>query len=264
MRVTFDPVADGLRSIDAAQTAMAQAEWQVSSGKRLQAPSDDPSAAQRIVAEHASLASLDTYTRASDSASTRLSSLDTALGDIVNQLSAGMTAAASAQGTTATQTVRDAAVATLTGVRDAIAADINTSFNGVYLFSGSKATSKPFERVSGVWTYRGDANSVSVDIDSGSSVTLATSGQDILQGSDAQNVLTSLDSLIAAVQATTRPRSRPAPTRCSAPSTARRTRRLSSASTRSVSTTASSACRRNKRRRRRGCRRTRTPTSPRR
>jgi flagellar hook-associated protein 3 FlgL len=205
MRVTFDPVRDGMPSINQAASAFAEAQWQVSSGKRLRAPSDDPAAAQRIVGEHASMAGVDAYQRAADSAASRLTSLDSSLGDIVNQLSTGMTAAASAQGSTATQTVRDAAAATLGGVRDAIAADINASFNGSYLFGGSKSTTKPYDNSSGSWVYQGDNQSVTNDIDNGRSVTLATSGQAILQGSDATDVLSSIDALITAVQAGTNP-----------------------------------------------------------
>jgi flagellin-like hook-associated protein FlgL len=46
---------------------------------------------------------------------------------------------------------------------------------------------------------------VTLDINTSRSVTLATSGQSILQGSDPQDVLTTLDSLIAAIQAGTNP-----------------------------------------------------------
>ena len=54
MRVTFNQLRDGITQINAAAEEFAQAQWQVSSGLRLRAPSDDPAAAQRSVLDQAS------------------------------------------------------------------------------------------------------------------------------------------------------------------------------------------------------------------
>lgn len=198
MRVTFDPIRDGMPAIDNAASDFAEAQWQVSTGKRLRAPSDDPSAARRVINEQAAVSGLDAYTRAADSAASRLTTMDSVLGDIVDKLTQGLTAAASAQGSTATQNARDAAATALLGIRDSISGDINTAFNGSYLFAGSQSTVKPYDNSSGAWTYQGDAVSTTVDIDSGRSVTLAVSGRAILQGSDATDVLTALENLASA------------------------------------------------------------------
>lgn len=198
MRLTFNSIRDGLDAINAASEQFAAAQWQVSSGRRLRTSSDDPLAAQSAVNDQAELGTLDSYRRASDSAVSRLAMLDSVLGDVVDKITQALTAAQSARGSAVTPSGRAAAADALTSVRNAIAGDINTTFNGNYLFSGSKATTKPYVQASGVWTYQGDAAAVTLAVDRSRSVTLATSGQVILQGSDSTDVLSVIDSLAAA------------------------------------------------------------------
>jgi flagellar hook-associated protein 3 FlgL len=197
MRVTFNSIRDGLDAINTANEQFATAQWQVSSGRRLQSPSDDPAAAQSTVNDQAEIATLDSYSRASDSAVSRLAILDSVLGDVVEKITQALTAAQSARGSTVDAATRAAASGMITAIRDSIAGDINTSFNGSYLFSGSKATTTPYVKAAGVWTYQGDAVAVTLAVDRSRSVTLATSGQAILQGSDPTGLLSVLDTLAA-------------------------------------------------------------------
>ena len=201
MRVTFNAVRDGLGNIQSAQEQYADTQWQVSSGLRVRVPSDDPLSAQRAIQDQNQVSGLDAYSQIGDSASARLSSLDSTLGDIVTRLTQALTAAHSAQGTAVSQTTRDAAASTLLAARDAIAGDINTTFNGAYLFSGSNASVQPYSNGSGSWVYQGDANPVTVSVDPNRTVTIGVDGQSVLKGGDTTDVLTVLDSLATAAQA---------------------------------------------------------------
>jgi flagellar hook-associated protein 3 FlgL len=198
MRLTFNSIRDGLDAINTAAEQFASAQFQVSSGRRIRTSSDDPIAAQGTVNDQAEIATIDSYSRASDSAVSRLAMLDSVLGDVVDKITQAMTAAQGARGSTVSASGRAAARDALTGIRDSIAGDINTTFNGSYLFSGSKAATKSYAQTAGVWTYQGDAVPVTLAVDRSRSVTLATSGQAILQGSDSSDVLTVLDSLATA------------------------------------------------------------------
>jgi len=200
MRVTFNAVRDGLDAIHTASDAYATAQWQVASGKRVRMASDDPAAAQQAIVDTNDISRIDAYTKATDSASSRLSLLDSTLGDIVDKLTQGLTATQSVVGDTATQATRDAAAQTLAGLRDAIAGDINTTFNGRYLFSGGQSKTPSYAQVAGVWTYQGDSSPVTVSVDTNRSVSIALDGQSILKGSDATDVLTTLDGLVTAAQ----------------------------------------------------------------
>jgi flagellar hook-associated protein 3 FlgL len=198
MRLTFNAIRDGLDAINTANEQFASAQWQVSSGRRLRTSSDDPLAAQSAVNDQAEIGALDSYSRASDSAVSRLAMLDSVLGDVVDKITQALTTAQSARGSSVTASGRAAASEMLTSLRDSIAGDINTTFNGNFLFSGSMAATKPYVQTAGVWSYQGDAVAVTLAVDRSRSVTLATSGQAILQGGDSTNVLSALDSLATA------------------------------------------------------------------
>ena len=201
MRVTFNQLHDGIQQINTAAEAFADAQWQVSTGLRLRAPSDDPAAAQRAVLDQASIQALDAYKSVSGSASTRLTALDTTLGGMGDKITAAMTALQGSLGSTATQTVRDAAAITFQGIRDAIVADINSSVNGTRLFGGTGANQPPYAKVSGAWTYQGTSQAATVAIGPNTKVAITFDGASILKGSDATDVLSLLDSLATAAQA---------------------------------------------------------------
>src|SRR5262252_4695365 len=98
MRVTFNPAHEGLDSIHTAMDAYATAQWQVASGKRVRVPSDDPVAAQQAINDQNEVTKIDGYTQATDTASSRLSLLDSTLGDMISKLDQALTSAQSTAG----------------------------------------------------------------------------------------------------------------------------------------------------------------------
>jgi flagellar hook-associated protein 3 FlgL len=200
MSITFDAVRDGIPAIATAQAALAQAEEVLSSGKAWQTIAGNPTNASAAVGDHAELGQLDAYTSTANAVSSRQSAADSTLTDVINQLTAAMSTVTSAQGTTATQSTLDAAADTLTSVRESIASDVNTTFQGTYLFSGSQVTKAAYSQVGGAWTYQGDNAPVSVAVNTGTKVAETWDGQAILQGSDSTDVLTTLDALATAVK----------------------------------------------------------------
>lgn len=204
MRVTFNQLRDGLDQINSAAERFTEAQWQVSTGLRNRALSNDPAASQRAVLEQATIDSLDAYTSVSGSASHRLAALDSTLGNIGDKITAALTALQSSIGTTATQPVRDAAAVTFQGLREAIAADINSTLDGTRLFGGTGPNVDPYARVSGTWTYQGTNQAVTVAIGPNRNVAITADGQSILQGSDAADVLSVLDGLATAAQSNDR------------------------------------------------------------
>lgn len=201
MRVTFRTAYGGIDYVNTAAEQMARARQQVQSGKRLEKPSDDPAAMQRAVEGRAEMRGIETYSRTADSAMAKLTTLDTVLSGIVDKLQQATVAAMSVRGTTANQPSRDAAALTLEGLRDSLVADLNTSFRGAYVFGGTQATTVPYARVAGAWTYQGDNTPASVEIGAGRTVEIALDGQALAQGADATNVLDELETLIVAVRA---------------------------------------------------------------
>ena len=199
MGVTFDLMRDGLGAINTASRQLQLAQLEAATGKRILKPSDDPAGAQQALAERAELGAIDDYQHAADSASSRLASADSALGDIVDKLTQAMSTVTGVRGSSANAAARASAATTLVGIRDAIRADLNTSFQGNSIFAGGNVNKPAYALVNGAWTYQGDSNVVQVEVDRVRTVTIGFDGQSIAKGSDANDVLTELDHLVTAV-----------------------------------------------------------------
>lgn len=201
MRVTFKALHDGIDAITVAAEQFEEAQWQTATGRRLRRLSTDPVSAERAVVERSELAALDSYSKAGSAATARLAMLDSALGDMLEQITRGRVAAASGRTDAAGPATRAAAATTIRGVRDAVAYDINARMDGHYVFSGSASNRQPYQMVAGAWVYQGDSAEVTAEIDRGRRALRTMDGQRVLRGSDAVDVLTTLDRLAAAVEA---------------------------------------------------------------
>jgi len=201
MRIATNSVfEDGLRAINRASAQLAEAQRQVSTGKRISSSSADPLGSAAAVSGHGALARMDSYTSAADAATYRLSVADSVLSDIVEQLTGAQSAALSARNSTATAAQRAAASAELLAIRDAIMADLNTQVQGDYLFGGTQSDTMPFSTSGGtISAYQGSTTTSSIDIANGRSVANSLDGSALAQGSDAEHVLTVLTDLAAAV-----------------------------------------------------------------
>jgi flagellar hook-associated protein 3 FlgL len=198
MRVSFQAsFRNALADIERTSIELAARQRQVSSGLRLQVPSDDPTAAVGAVTEHAALAGIDRYRAASDSSESRLSVVDTVLGDIIEKLTQAQATATATLGDTATPAQREAAARELAGIRDALFGDFNTNFRGVSVFAGTNSTTAPYLRNPDqtVGAYQGNSTTNSVDIDRSSTVQVTFDGRSIAQGSDPRDVFTILETL---------------------------------------------------------------------
>jgi flagellar hook-associated protein 3 FlgL len=201
MRIPYDAVRDGLPPIQTAAERMAAAQQQIATGRRLNSVADDPLAAAQAVREHATIGASDAYTRTGDAAAARLSVIDQVLASFLNKVSSAIVAGVSGQGSQVPQSARDAAAAEVRGLRDSLVSDINTTFNGTYVFSGSRTTTPAYAQSGGVWTYQGDGTVVQSEIDRGQLVSTTLDGQAIAQGSASADVFTVLDNLATALEA---------------------------------------------------------------
>jgi flagellar hook-associated protein 3 FlgL len=205
MRLTFGAMHRNAQAgIEGAATRLTEFQRQVSTGKRIEKPSDDPSATLGSIGEHNETAAIDQYTRTTNTVASRLAVVDTVLSDMITQLTSAQVASASARGSSKTQIQRDAAATELEGIRDTIFSDLTTAFNGTYLFSGSNSTVAPYTRPPGggpISPYAGSANEMIVDVDQQRAIKITFNGQQITQGADAQDIFVEFDNLIAAVRA---------------------------------------------------------------
>ena len=204
MRTTFNS-SFIISASDLARTSadLAKRQAEVSSGRRLSKPSDDPSASSGAIHEHAEMAALDRYAQTADTANGRLSILDSVLSDMLDQLTSAKTTILNARGTNVTDTQRAALADQLTGLRDALFADYGTSFNGNYLFSGQAATTAPYTKNGSgtVSSYAGTTATMAVDVDRNTAVTVSVNGDAVARGTDSQDLFAALDQAIADIRA---------------------------------------------------------------
>jgi flagellar hook-associated protein 3 FlgL len=203
MRVTFNTnVADLQRAIATAASDMAAHQRELSTGRRLNALSDDPTAACAAVAERSEMAATDQYQASADSTASRLSVVDSALSALIEQATAAQSAALSASGSTIKPAQREAAATQLEGIRDSIVSLMNTKYRGTYLFSGDRPTVAPYTKTGDtISSYQGGHGAVNVDIDRQASVQTGWSGDVLLKGTDEKDLIQVLDELAAAARA---------------------------------------------------------------
>jgi len=201
MRVTFQTqYKNGVDNIERAGTRLVEFQRQVSSGKRIERVSDDPTGAASALAERNQLAQIDQYQQTGDSAYSRLTILDTVMSDIVTKLTSVQSSATSALGSTAGVAQRTAAAQQIAGLKAALLDDFNASFQGNYVLAGTKSTTKPFVSTNGVVApYAGSATEVFTDVGEGRTVAIGFDGGAIAQGSAATDLFTTLDNLVTAI-----------------------------------------------------------------
>ena len=149
------------------QSKLQQTQMQLSTGKKILTPSDDPAAAARIIDFNQSITQTQQYQSNSDAARQRLSMEDgvlqnaTTLLQRINELGI--------QGLNATTSSSDRTIIAteMEGLNQQLLGLANTkNANGEYLFSGFKSTTLPFSKntVTDGYTYAGDANQRAVQI----------------------------------------------------------------------------------------------------
>jgi len=204
MRVTFgSSYRNGLADITRTAEELARRQREVSSLQRMQVPSDDPSAMAAAIGERSEMRVYDQYLRATDSVDSRLDVIDSALSDMLRNLTAAQSTVAASQASFLTQAQREAYALQLGGIRDAILSDLNIKYRDTYMFSGTAADQAPYERNAAgvVQAYAGDHQQMAIDVARTSSVEVTIDGSVIAQGSDPDDLFKVFDDLITAVRA---------------------------------------------------------------
>jgi flagellar hook-associated protein 3 FlgL len=203
VRVTFNAShRDNAAELHKAAERLLHFQRQVSSGKRVSRPSDDPSAASQAALERGRLGAVDQYSEAANSAKSRLLVADTVLSDVIDKIQDAKVAVLATLSGTITPEGREAKALELEGLRDSILRDLNTSFRGAYLFSGASDVAPYVKDALGVVSpYQGSTLETSIDIDRQSEVPIAFNGESLAKGSAVDDIFVVLDEAIDAARA---------------------------------------------------------------
>lgn len=182
MRISSQQVfSSGINRLQELNTSLNNTQQQISTGKRVNQPSDDPVAAARILKLDQELARVETYQRNVDLADNRLKQEESALASSVDVLQrireltvqAGNSAlsASDRQSIASELKERLGQFANIANSRDA---------SGEYIFSGFQGSIKAFQQdASGSWNYRGDEGQRVLEIDDGVTVPISDNGKGI-------------------------------------------------------------------------------------
>jgi flagellar hook-associated protein 3 FlgL len=186
-----------LQDVSRAQDRLVKAQRQVSSGKRVAKPSDDPGATTDILRLNSDKSESGQYSKNLTFARSKLQTTDGVL-DTIEQIVerarvlglSSLSNPAAAKGY-ATET---------TALRDQLFTSANTTFAGRYIFGGSVTTTAPYvKNPDSSITYAGDGEHMPLEI--GHSLTIQTQipGSDLFNGP--VDIFSTLSDLAAAMQA---------------------------------------------------------------
>jgi flagellar hook-associated protein 3 FlgL len=170
MRVA-NMVPDMEYNLNQSQQALSVALQQVTTGLRVNQPSDDPQAAATMTISLAASATVDQYTTNISSVTSQMQTADASFSAIVTSLNTAVTLGTSGAGATVSTANKQAIASELQGVLSSVVAQGNASYQGVYLFAGSASSTLPLVPAS--TTYTSTAGSVASPL---SPATLLTAG----------------------------------------------------------------------------------------
>lgn len=202
MRVNPNYSADMVSLMEQAQQNENTAVQQLSTGRRVNLPSDDPAAAAAMVNENARSAAVDQYTASSDSLTNVLNTADSTIESAVNLLQRAVSLGVEGAGGTMNQSDLNSIAAEVSGIQSQMLSLANTSYAGKYLFAGTATGSPPYVADSSDPTqinYVGNTQQNQVQVGTGLSVAANLPGSSIFSQSGA-NVFTALQSLVTALQ----------------------------------------------------------------
>jgi len=199
MRINPDPTPDILNAIWQTQSQEQTALEQLSTGKRVNRPSDDPAAAAAEVQNQAVEGRIDQYLQSAGSLTAMFQTADSSLNSVVTSLNQAITLGTEAANGTSSTANQQQIAQQVQGILDQVVQLANTSFQGSYVFAGTNTTQAPFAQTAGGITYNGNDGVNSVTIADGRTLQSNLPGDQIFQKSGA-DVLGSLQQLVTALQ----------------------------------------------------------------
>lgn len=202
MRITNNIIVqsqlDGLQSN---LTALNKAQTQATSGKRLTAASDDPSAAATIMTSASSLRAIQQYKTTVSRATDRVEAEDTTLQQLQDLMTRAKQIATQQGSDTASADTRAAAAAEVGGLIQSAVQLGNTKFGNEYLFGGDAANTAPFATTGSgatvAYTSTNPTGQRSVEIGNGQTMAITHDGTQVFVNTGAlaalQNLATALN-----------------------------------------------------------------------
>lgn len=200
MRVNPFYVTNLVSALDQTQSNQQQLSSELSSGVRVTSLSSDPIAAGQNVLLLNEIQRDDSFTQSSSLVQGQLQVADSALGDVVTQLTQAISLATSGANGTLNASQLQSVANQLAGIRDQVVSLANTSYQGQYIFGGTATSSAPFSTDTSTspasTVYNGDEGVNYLQTPNGQTIQLNIPGDQIFTTSGSNSVLQALNNLI--------------------------------------------------------------------
>ena len=185
--MTLNDLQQSLNRLDTTQQ-------QLSSGKKINQPSDDPYGTSQAMNLNGQLSSLNDYTNNITDGTAWTQQATTSLSDIDNMVQRVRALVVQASNGTYTQSDLNASAAEVNQLIDAIKQEANASYNGQYIFSGSSTGTAPYQTGS-TDTYQGGTGNVNRLIGPNTTISVNTNISQLLGNGQASGDGGLLDTL---------------------------------------------------------------------
>jgi flagellar hook-associated protein 3 FlgL len=207
MRVNPNPMPDLLAALNQTELEEQQAELQISTGKSVNEPSDNPTAAALLVENNDQATFTSGYLQSISAVQGQLSTASTTLGSITTALQQALSLGVEAANGTVSSSDQAAIVVQLQGIQSQIVSLANTTYLGNYVFAGTETNAAPFvvnpsDPSGSSVTYNGNTDVNQVSIGNGYKLAVNVPGSQLFLATG-NSVFLAINNLIQAVQTNT-------------------------------------------------------------
>jgi flagellar hook-associated protein 3 FlgL len=186
------------QSISSIQSQLLTVENQLTTGKQVNQPSDNPAAAAMILQLQKTLDQRTSYASNLSNQQTQLGNVDSTLQSVSNLLLQAQNIASSDVGSTTSQQQRTGDAQIINNLITEVKNLANTSSAGVYLFGGDKGNTAPFVSASGGVQFVGSTNLLQNSVDINNLTPAQVSAANVFGGLSARVAGTSLNPTVTA------------------------------------------------------------------
>jgi flagellar hook-associated protein 3 FlgL len=198
----------GVNSMLERQSALSRAQLQISTGKRILSPRDDPPAAAHALNLRTAITQVEQYQVNADQATARLELEEASLSGVDDILPRVLELALQGMNDTYTPEARQAIADELRQLNDELMALANTKdSNGEYIFAGYNADAIPFSNpADGVFAYSGDMGTRKIQISATRQIQDRENGYDVFMNIETstggrRNLFETVHGIIAGLEA---------------------------------------------------------------
>lgn len=181
MRISTSQIyQQGLSAMLDQQSSLMKTEQQLSTGKRILTPADDPAGSAQALDLNRALDVTNQYNTNANAATSSLNLEDSTLSSFTNTLQRVRELAVQANNSTLSSSDRSAIAAEVKQRLGELLALANTKdANGDYLFAGYKGQTQPFAQVGSGFSYSGDQGSRNLQVGPSTRLAAGDSGSDV-------------------------------------------------------------------------------------